>query len=114
MSTPYDTDDELLAHHWKICALNDAFRSELSLLGPAIADNTLVITHRVAAQGNAFVDRALKASANSRISPKATTPTASTTSAHSISTALRCSGRSICMRSQMSRAKMENQSSRVC
>ena len=61
MSTLYDTDEELLAQHWKICALNDAFRSELSLVGPAIADKTLVITHGVAAQGNAFVDRALKA-----------------------------------------------------
>jgi hypothetical protein len=60
MSTPYDTDEELLAQHWKICALNDAFRSELSLVGPAIADNTLVITRGVAAQGNAFVDRAVK------------------------------------------------------
>ena len=61
MSTPYDTDEELLAQHWKICALNDAFRSELSPVGPAIADNTLVITHGVAAEGHAFVDRAVKA-----------------------------------------------------
>jgi hypothetical protein len=61
MSTPYDTDEEVLAQHWKTCALNDAFRSELPLVGPAIADNTLVITHGVAAQGNAFVDRAMKA-----------------------------------------------------
>jgi hypothetical protein len=32
-----------------------------SVCRPALADKTLVITHGVAAQGNAFVDRALKA-----------------------------------------------------
>src|ERR1700736_6586540 len=60
MSTPYDTDEELLATHWQICALNDAFRTQLLLVGSAIADNTLVITSGVAAQGNDFIDRAVK------------------------------------------------------
>jgi hypothetical protein len=64
MSTPYDTDDELLAEDGRssqIRALNDEFRSEPFLVGAAIADNTLVITSGVAARGNDFIDRAVKA-----------------------------------------------------
>jgi hypothetical protein len=64
MSTPYDTDEELLVENetsLEIRALNDAFRTQRSLIGPAIADNTLVITSGVAAHGNDFIDRAVHA-----------------------------------------------------
>jgi Protein of unknown function (DUF3768) len=57
MSTPYDTNDTSL----EIRALNDAFRTQRSLIGSAIADNTLVITSGVAAHGNDFIDRAVHA-----------------------------------------------------
>ena len=64
MSTPYDTDEELLAENdtsLEIRALNDEFRTQRSLVGSAIADNTLVITSGVAAHGNDFTDRAVHA-----------------------------------------------------
>jgi hypothetical protein len=64
MSTSYDTDEELLAENdtsLEIRALNDEFRTQRSLIGSAIADNTLVITSGVAAHGNDFVDRAVHA-----------------------------------------------------
>jgi Protein of unknown function (DUF3768) len=64
MSTPYDTDEELLVENdtsLEIRALNDEFRTQRSLIGSAIADNTLVITSGVAAHGNDFIDRAVHA-----------------------------------------------------
>jgi Protein of unknown function (DUF3768) len=64
MYTPYDTDEELLAEYdtsLQIRALNDGFRTQRSLIGSAIADNTLVITSGVAAHGNDFIDRAVHA-----------------------------------------------------
>jgi Protein of unknown function (DUF3768) len=64
MSTPYDTDEELLVENdtsLQIRALNDEFRTQRSLIGSAIADNTLVITSGVAARGNDFIDRAVHA-----------------------------------------------------
>jgi len=64
MSTPYDTNEELGAEADKsvqIRALNDEFRAEPFLLGPAIADNKLVITRGVAERGNDFIDRAVTA-----------------------------------------------------
>jgi hypothetical protein len=64
MSTPYDTDDELLAGSGrtrKIRALNDAFRGDPSLFGPAIGQNKLVITAGVVDHGVDFIDRAVTA-----------------------------------------------------
>jgi Protein of unknown function (DUF3768) len=64
MSTPYDTDEELLVENdtsLKIRALNDEFRTQTSLIGSTIADGTLVITSGVAAHGNDFFDRAVHA-----------------------------------------------------
>jgi Protein of unknown function (DUF3768) len=64
MSTPHDTDEELLVENdtsLQIRALNDAFRTQTSLIGSDIADGTLVITSGVAARGNDFIDRAVHA-----------------------------------------------------
>jgi Protein of unknown function (DUF3768) len=64
MSTPYEADEELLVENdtsLQIRALNDEFRTQRSLIGSAIADDTLVITSGVAAHGNNFIDRAVHA-----------------------------------------------------
>jgi hypothetical protein len=64
MSTPYDTDDELLAGRgksWEIRSLNDEFRTAPNLIASAIALHHLVITRGVADRGNDFIDRAVKA-----------------------------------------------------
>lgn len=64
MST-LDTDSEALQdmqdeRTMRIRELNDAFRVNLGLLGPAIALGLLVITRGVAARGNDFINRALE------------------------------------------------------
>jgi hypothetical protein len=62
MSTPYDTDDELLAEQTRqIRSLNDAFRTDPFLIGSAIVQNKLVITAGVAEHGTDFTDRAVTA-----------------------------------------------------
>jgi hypothetical protein len=69
MSTPYDADEELLVENdtsLQIRALNDAFRTQTSLIGSDIADGTLVITSGVAAHGNDFIDRAVRAVRDTR------------------------------------------------
>jgi hypothetical protein len=45
----------------RLSTFNDAFRTQCSLIGSAIADGTLVITCGVAARGNDFIDRAVHA-----------------------------------------------------
>lgn len=45
----------------RIRALNDAFRRAPELIGAQIAHNRLFVTRGVAAKGNAFVDRAVRA-----------------------------------------------------
>jgi hypothetical protein len=62
MSTPYDTDDAMVADESvQIRALNDAFRRELPSVVTALMHNRLVFTSGVAAHGDEFIDRALKA-----------------------------------------------------
>jgi Protein of unknown function (DUF3768) len=64
MTTPYDTEDQLLENastSWLIRVLNDEFRTMEALLGSAIADNRVFITRGVADRGNDFVDRAMEA-----------------------------------------------------
>jgi hypothetical protein len=64
MSTPYDTDEELLLEHdtsLQIRALNDAFRKEFASVVPAVMHNKLVFTSGVAAYGDDFIERALQA-----------------------------------------------------
>jgi hypothetical protein len=64
MSTPYDTDEELLVENdtsLHIRALNDEFRKEFGSVVSAITHNTLVFTSGVAAYGDDFIERALNA-----------------------------------------------------
>jgi Protein of unknown function (DUF3768) len=59
MSTPYE--DELDAKAARVRELNDEFRRHPSLLGVQIGLDKLVITRGVAARGDGFVDRAMRA-----------------------------------------------------
>src|SRR5215470_10255263 len=62
MHKPYDTHligPDGKSEHIRI--LNDAFRADLSPIGPALAGNKLHITRGVADRGNAFIDRAVQA-----------------------------------------------------
>jgi hypothetical protein len=64
MPTPYDdepTGDEAGALTVRIRELNDAFRCDPTFLGDRIARDNLVITPGVAARGNDFVGRAVRA-----------------------------------------------------
>jgi Protein of unknown function (DUF3768) len=64
MSTPYDTDEELLVEHdtsLQIRALNDEFRKEFASVVSGIMHNKLVFTSGVAAYGDDFIERTLKA-----------------------------------------------------
>lgn len=63
MYKPYDTDNALAqaSINDQIRNLNDAFRSQPLLIGPALAANRLVVTSGVAAQGSDFIDRAVSA-----------------------------------------------------
>src|SRR5215471_18320618 len=62
MYKPYDTKALTPAdksEHIRI--LNDAFRTDLVAIGPALAGNKLYITRSVADRGNDFIDRAVQA-----------------------------------------------------
>jgi uncharacterized protein DUF3768 len=64
MHTPYDTDDEMLAEvdkSFQVRALNDEFRTELISPVSALWHNRLVCTSGVAAHGDDFIERALRA-----------------------------------------------------
>ena len=63
MYNPYDTDNELAPASIteQIRGLNDEFRTQPLLIGPALAANQLVVTSGVAAQGSDFIDRAVSA-----------------------------------------------------
>ena len=64
MSTPYDDEpiaDDAGALNARIRELNDEFRRDPSLLGVQIGLDKLVITRGVAARGDPFVDRAMRA-----------------------------------------------------
>jgi hypothetical protein len=62
MFTPYDTDEELLADKsLEIRALNDEFRTELVSPVSALWHKRLVCTSGVAAYGDDFIERALRA-----------------------------------------------------
>src|SRR5260370_26829150 len=61
MYKPYDTDNALASNNAQIRGLNDAFRTQPLILGPALAANQLVITSGVAALGRDFIDRAVSA-----------------------------------------------------
>jgi len=62
MSTPYDTDEELLTDEsLHIRARNDEFRTELVSVDAALARNRLVFTSGVAGEGEEFTERALTA-----------------------------------------------------
>jgi hypothetical protein len=67
MSTPYDDEpivDDAGALARRIRELNDEFRRDPSLLGLQILLDKLVVTRGVAARGNDFVDRAVRAVRN--------------------------------------------------
>jgi hypothetical protein len=64
MSTPYHTDEELLVESdasLQIRALNDEFRKEFGSVVPGLMHNKLVFTSGVAAYGDDFIERALRA-----------------------------------------------------
>jgi hypothetical protein len=64
MSTPYDDEpvaNGAVALATRIRELNDEFRRDPSLLGVRIGLDKLVVTRGVAARGNEFVDRAMRA-----------------------------------------------------
>jgi hypothetical protein len=64
MSTPYDTDEELLLEHdtsLQIRALNDEFRKDFGSVVPALMRNKLIFTSGVAEHGDEFIERALQA-----------------------------------------------------
>jgi len=59
-----DCGEDLEHHDCKtprIRALNDEFRTNADLIGARLAKGELVVTRGVAAKGNAFIDRAVKA-----------------------------------------------------
>jgi Protein of unknown function (DUF3768) len=64
MSTPYDSDEELLVEHdmsLEIRALNDGLRKEFASVFSALMHNKPVFTSGVAEHGDLFIERALKA-----------------------------------------------------
>src|SRR5262249_33892580 len=77
----------------RIRELNDALRTAPGLIGPLIANGSLVITYGVAALGNEFIDRAVSAVRRYRDFGPDNDPYGSTTSAPSSSTARRSTGR---------------------
>jgi Protein of unknown function (DUF3768) len=63
MSTPYDTDEELLVEHdmsLQIRALKDEFRKDFASVVSALMHGKLVFTSGVAAYGDDFIERALR------------------------------------------------------
>jgi Protein of unknown function (DUF3768) len=64
MSTPYDTDEELLVENdtsLQIRALNDRFRTEFVSPVSPLRHSGLVCTSGIAAYGDDFIERALRA-----------------------------------------------------
>jgi hypothetical protein len=63
MYKPYDTNNALAqaSISERIRDLNDAFRTQPLIIGPALAGNQIVVTSGVAALGSDFIDRAVSA-----------------------------------------------------